>query len=368
MKVSPGHVLLAVTALAAGISFVLLHRHPSCGLAAEATREQEDDVSAVLALLDPQWAHVDPAPEVVAARIGKLLDLEKKASEPQPADAVSTGAAIAQALAVAGMQCNIARNNEYWGDPVIWGDSHRTNSEGECCAACHAHRARAAQGGLATGANSTTCDTWVWCGDKERCGAHYQECWLKHQKALPPADVPPATASAMWTSGVVYDEADFAQAYDKYTKLVMHTKVGDIVVTLLPNIAPDVVRELKREVVIIQARGGGCTGCRFYRAEDFGIQGQILSPGAYIGSPNFVPPAPMKKIPPGYVCRAGAGGSVHFFINWFDTDWGEAMCWGKVDDLTLSKEISHRPLRKKLKPTELSMLEEELYFNMTLLV
>lgn len=254
---------------------------------------------------------------------------------------------------------------------MVWGDQHRTPSAGECCAACHAHRAAAARGGLDKGPNSTTCNTWVWCGDRERCGGHYQECWLKHQATLPPADAPrPNNGPAMWSSGIVYDGDTMAQAYDKYSKLTMHTPIGDLVINLLPDLAPAVVRELRRQVLVMMVEGGGCGGCKFYRVEDFGIQGVILAPGAYVGTPTVTTKAPMAKIPPGYVCRAGFAGSVHFFINFFETDWGEALCWGSVGEQTmaLAKDMSKRPIRQKASPSELSMLAEELHFNMTLSV
>ncbi len=131
----------------------------------------------------------------------------------------------------------------------------------------------------------------------------------------------------------------------------------------------------------------------------------IPTPGAYVGTPTVTTKAPMAKIPPGYVCRAGfagascnwclvlvlvpaapramrrrvrpaassgpwhltvvqdpggaaswrlcmclgatplclpahgcvrCAGSVHFFINFFETDWGEALCWGSVGEQTMA--------------------------------
>ncbi|KXZ55434.1 hypothetical protein GPECTOR_3g84 [Gonium pectorale] len=272
-----------------------------------------------------------------------LMDLEKEKAEQAKrpvAPAADTDATV-HALAVAGLQCHVAPNQEYWGAPLVWGDSHKARSVAECCAACHAHRATAARGGLDKGANSTTCNTWVYCGDKERCGPRFQDCWLKHQEpsALPPADAPRPQGAAMWTSGVVYDDASLVQAYGRYGKLTMHTSVGDLVITLLPELAPSTVAALRRGVQQMEAAGGGCGGCKLYRAEDFGIQGVLLWPG-----------------------------SLHFFINFFDTDWGEAMCWGKVEDLALSRAISKRPIRAKKNPNELSMLSEELFFTMSLSV
>lgn len=33
----------------------------------------------------------------------------------------------------------------------------------------------------------------------------------------------------------------------------------------------------------MMVEGGGCGGCKFYRVEDFGIQGVILAPGGCMG-------------------------------------------------------------------------------------
>ncbi|GIL43459.1 hypothetical protein Vafri_931 [Volvox africanus] len=288
----------------------------------------------------------------------KLSELDKTGST-----------ALLKAVAVAGMQCSVQWGVELWGDALVWGDLHHTESEAECCAACYEHRSTAARGGLDKGTNSSTCNTWVFCADPQRCGNRYGECWLKHHPALPPADAPLAVGNTMWNAGIVYDDAVVAQAYEKYLKLTMHTKLGDIVVTLMPELAPNVVREIRREVLAIAQRGNGCGNCKFYRAEDFGIQGVILSPGCYIGTPDKGHPNgadPNRKIPPGYVCRAGMAGSAHFFINFFEAEWGDALCWGRVDDLSLAKVISKRPIKVKATPNELSMLADELSFSMTL--
>lgn len=97
---------------------------------------------------------------------------EPAASPPPPAGsgAAASAAQAFQALALAGMQCNVRQHVELWGDPVVWGDQHRVASAAECCAACAAHQAAAARGGLDKGPNSTLCNTWVFCGNELRCG------------------------------------------------------------------------------------------------------------------------------------------------------------------------------------------------------
>ncbi|KAG2426327.1 hypothetical protein HXX76_013084 [Chlamydomonas incerta] len=369
-------ILAGLAAICAGFSVIFVIKttcrfHPARG--------EISDVQHVLALLK-SWEHqaADPGIGRVAEHISKLVEEHKEQKQQlkqlqeqlqqqaaQAAQAGAGGDSALQTLALAGLQCPIAHNTELWGNALVWGDSHKTKSMADCCAACHAHRATAARGGLErNGPNSTTCNTWVYCGDKERCGPRLGDCWLKHQDALPPGDVPLGNGTSMWSSGVIYD--DLGREYERYGKVVLHTPVGPIAITLLPGLAPYVVRELRREVAMMGATGGTCFGCKLYRAEDFGIQGIIITPGAYMASGNFTPPAPMPKIPSGHVCRAGSAGSAHFFINFFEADWGEAMCWGKVEDLALSKEISKRPIRVKKSSNELSMLAEELFFTLRL--
>ena len=77
---------------------------------------------------------------------------------------------------------------EYWGDVMLAGDEHLTDSAQACCAACAATRG---------------CNTFVWCAaDNAGCA---RQCWLKWQ---PDPRVPEvrlrtrANASARWCTCV----------------------------------------------------------------------------------------------------------------------------------------------------------------------
>lgn len=136
--------------------------------------------------------------------------------------------------------CRAARRcRSYWGDALVWGNSHKVDSAGECCAACLAYKPKSKDDTECNGAaalgrvhaacspvaccaagacgwagrrpllccgtaatrhllgrifrtcsclslahNRFTCTpfsaaVWVYCEDPKLCGAHYRECWLK---------------------------------------------------------------------------------------------------------------------------------------------------------------------------------------------
>lgn len=66
---------------------------------------------------------------------------------------------------------------QLWADPLVWGFDHRAQDAAECCAACHAYNTAIERGGMAQGRNSTRCNTWAFCADKEACKERYRECW-----------------------------------------------------------------------------------------------------------------------------------------------------------------------------------------------
>mmetsp|Transcript_23437 Transcript_23437/g.76276 ORF Transcript_23437/g.76276 Transcript_23437/m.76276 type:complete len:519 (+) Transcript_23437:33-1589(+) len=88
--------------------------------------------------------------------------------------------------------CNVNEHAEMWGDVVMWGTQHRTNSALECCAACRYYVPE--NGGK-------KCNTWVWCPNPEGCsGQPGYSCWLKNQ---PRPEAPSARRGkdVPWTSG-----------------------------------------------------------------------------------------------------------------------------------------------------------------------
>ncbi|KXZ54393.1 hypothetical protein GPECTOR_5g5 [Gonium pectorale] len=293
---------------------------------------------------------------------------------PPPASASADVRAAAErvgfkALAVAGTQCHVMHDTDLWAQPVVWGGTHRTANAADCCAACAAHAATAARGGLEHGTNSSACNTWVFCGDEARCGGAFGECWLKHTDKLPPSQRPGAAGSSPWVSGVVYPGDGWLAPYESRTTLTMHFKLGDIVVRLLPELAPRSVVELRRLAALVAGEGGGCGGCRVYRVETaFLVQGVIGHPGAYVATPRHPNPPQKRVMERGLVCWAGGAGGPDWFVNLIDqAGFGDDhLCWGKVDDMALFDAIVARPIKPKAKPNEMTFLAEELRFNITL--
>lgn len=220
------------------------------------------------------------------AKVQPALTTSSSAPACASAGSASTLESQVQSLAISGLQCHIAWNIDYWGDPLVWGDTHLTDTAADCCAACHAHQLAAARGGLDKGANSTACNTWSHCSDKEKCGDRYRQCWLKHLPSLPPPDG--QGTPSVFSSGIVYDSDAWLASYDRKTRLTLRFQMGEVEVELLPELAPASVRELRRLVALLEGGsgngggggGGGCNGCELYRIETaFLVQGVIRHPG-----------------------------------------------------------------------------------------
>eukprot|EP00798_Chlamydomonas_sp_ICE-L_P012389 gene12389-15582_t len=82
---------------------------------------------------------------------------------------------------------------DFMGTAVVFGSENKKNTAGECCDACQAFKP-ASQ-------DEINCNLWAWCGDKERCGEHYQECWLKHFAVLQTAQPSHVGPDVPWTIG-----------------------------------------------------------------------------------------------------------------------------------------------------------------------
>ena len=61
--------------------------------------------------------------------------------------------------------CRGLEGRELWGPAVKWGSDHRLLSAAACCESCKAM----------CKANDCRCDSWVFCGDKKRCGQRFGE-------------------------------------------------------------------------------------------------------------------------------------------------------------------------------------------------
>lgn len=406
MRVRASNIVAGCAALLM-LTSVLLYTRTTCRF--HPPINQLSDLNSLLTVLHDWELHTDNQADAktvarIAAQLTTAMEAQQAATHaPPPATSNALTSAtyrgqgepdLLHALAVAGTRCNVAWNTEYWGDPLVWGSTHHTDTAAGCCAACHAHQLAVARGGLDKGLNSTACNTWVHCGDKERCGDMYRQCWLKHQASLPPAERP-GGGSSMWTSGVVYPDlgpqadawlqatvagstsssassaasSSSSSRYADRNALTLHFPLGDVAVQLLPELAPASVRELKRMVQLLELGGGACDGCRLYRVEtNFLVQGVIRHPGAYVSTPRHPNPPQKKLMERGLACWAGGMGGPDFFVNLIDqSGFGDDhLCWGKVSDMSLLDAIVQRPIKPKAKPNDMTFLAEELPFNMTL--
>lgn len=63
--------------------------------------------------------------------------------------------------------CRGIENMELWGSAVKWGTDHKFNDSKDCCNACKS---------MCSGEDGPClCDSWVFCGDRERCGEKFGE-------------------------------------------------------------------------------------------------------------------------------------------------------------------------------------------------
>ena len=309
-----------------------------------------------------------------AIKAQRSQQVEQHIPKPSQSPGLDPDRAAMRLINLTGGQCNPKLNTDLWGDVVAWGSQNTAGSAAECCAACHAYNAAIARGGLEKGKNSTICNTWVFCGDKVKCGAQYQECWLKNNQLKPPPEEGPkghTGPDVPWTSGVVYSNREWQLApLEKSLTLTMDSTIGKIPIKLLPELAPASIRELRRCVSIMLDQGH-CMGCRVYRSEaNFLIQGVIMSPGCYVATPRQPNPPQKKIMERGMVCWAGGAGGPDWFVNLIDQSafGDDHLCWGKISssDMELVDSVTKRPLKPKAKPDEMTFLAEEIRFNLTL--
>uniref|UniRef100_A0ACD5ZN43 Uncharacterized protein n=1 Tax=Avena sativa TaxID=4498 RepID=A0ACD5ZN43_AVESA len=143
---------------------------------------------------------------------------------------------------------------ELWGPALNSGADQRTPSAAACCAAC---RATCGDDG------DCRCNSWVFCGDRRRCGNRFGECWLKRQKDVLYPSVIARGEDVMWTSGLVFGTSQGI--------LGLETNLGTLRIQLLPDCAP---RSVDYFIELLGLHN--CAGCRFYRAEG---RGQLWDAG-----------------------------------------------------------------------------------------
>ncbi|MBC2899657.1 hypothetical protein CFC21_112476 [Triticum aestivum] len=247
----------------------------------------------------------------------------------------SPGAARALAAAADG-RCGGIQGLELWGPAVNWGSNHRLPSAAACCASCRAHR---------------RCDSWVFCGDRRRCGNRFGECWLKKQNDAMVPSVIARGEDVMWTSGLVFGKS--SQGI-----VGLETSAGTLRIQLLPDCAPHSV-----DYFIELLRLHNCAGCRFYRAEGRGHLWDAK--GDHVKNAAFGPPYALlqgtlevdgvafKEMPKegcltvrrGSVAWIGSG--PEFLISLADhAEWRDAYTvFGSVvpEDMAIAEEMSMLP-------------------------
>ncbi|KQK24187.1 uncharacterized protein LOC100821550 [Brachypodium distachyon] len=157
-------------------------------------------------------------------------------------------------------RCTGIQGVELWGPAVNWGSHHRLPSAAACCASCRA---------------TSACDSWVFCGDKRRCGNRFGECWLKKQKDLMAPSVIARGEDVMWTSGLIFRKLQGIVG--------LETNLGTLHIQLLPDFAP---RSVDYFIELLGLHN--CAGCRFYRAEGRGHLWDAK--GEHVKNAAFGPP------------------------------------------------------------------------------
>ncbi|CAL0331719.1 unnamed protein product [Lupinus luteus] len=166
--------------------------------------------------------------------------------------------------------CRGIENLELWGAAVKWGSEFKFNTSQGCCEACKS---------MCTGKDGPClCDTWVFCGNRERCGSHFGECWLKKQKdSLAPEIIDGGSSREIvsWTSGLIFGKGEGI--------ILLETEYGALRIKLFPHCAPHSVAYILELLTLRH-----CPGCQFYRAESRGQSWD--SEGNHIENAAFGPP------------------------------------------------------------------------------
>ncbi|KAG1354367.1 DNA excision repair protein ERCC-4 [Cocos nucifera] len=145
--------------------------------------------------------------------------------------------------------CRGVEHLELWGAAVKWGTDHKFNTSRECCLAC-----KAMCGGLD---GPCLCDSWVFCGDKERCGSKFGECWLKKQNDVLFPALQESGERVIWTSGLIFGKGEGIVGFE--------TDNGTLHIKLFPDCAP-----LSVAYIVELLRLRLCDGCQIHRAEGRG--------------------------------------------------------------------------------------------------
>lgn len=193
---------------------------------------------------------------------------EARWPSPPPAGHLSVGATDSRSTNAS--LCTPLDNTELWGDVVVWGDSHKTDSALACCAALAAQ---------------SRANVYVYCSSPEDCGDAHKACWLKHLDD-PWEDLPLVQGrSAMWTSGIKGGNAPpatlkAAPVEPPPVAFALVTPAGDIRIRLREEACP---RAAKFVLEVLRV-APSCSGCKFYRAEPVPrLWGSLDAPDSWNG-------------------------------------------------------------------------------------
>ncbi|KAK1304409.1 hypothetical protein QJS10_CPB11g00237 [Acorus calamus] len=222
------------------------------------------------------------------------------------------------------------------------------NSSKECCEACKAM--------CDGGDGDCQCDTWVFCGDRERCKERFGECLLKKQRDVLFPALQVSGDEVIWTSGVIFGEGEGIVS--------METEYGSLRIKLFSDCAPHSI------AYIVELLGSSyCTGCKFHRAEGRGnswnsewnnvansplgppfafIQGTLEAAGVTF---NNIPPEACPPIRAGSVAWIGSG--PEFFISLANHDEWTTRAYtvfGSVlpEDMDIVEKIARLPTKPDL--------------------
>ncbi|KAG9452538.1 hypothetical protein H6P81_005442 [Aristolochia fimbriata] len=259
--------------------------------------------------------------------------------------------------------CRGVENLELWGDAVRWGTDFKLKASHECCRACKA---------MCDGSTPCLCDSWVFCGDREKCGPRFGECWLKKQKDPLNPEIKESSADVMWTSGLIFGNGEGF--------IALETEYGKLHIRLLPDCAPHAVAYI---LELLEARF--CTGCRFYRAEGRGSSWN--SEGYHIADAPFGPPFaliqgtlenqgtsfkgfPKEACPPierGSVAWIGSGPDFLISLAKHDEWKNTYTVFGSLlpEDIEIAEKIAQLPTKKDIWNTvQVAVLEKPVSFSL----
>ncbi|CAA6657170.1 unnamed protein product [Spirodela intermedia] len=213
-------------------------------------------------------------------------------------------------------------NRELWGSSVKWGIDFKFNTSRECCKACKAM--------CHAGDGPCLCDSWVFCGDKDKCKEKFGQCWLKKQEDPMFPDLAESGEKVPWTSGVIFGKGEGI--------IGIETEIGTIRVKLFPECAPHSMVYIAE---VLKSRH--CVGCHFYRAEPRGLSWDESGDPIRMELPAEACPALRR----GSVAWIGAG--PEFFISLANHgEWRRSFAvFGSVlsDDLPIAERIARLPAK-----------------------